>query len=90
MNECPNCGVRLDTEAEAFLHRELHREPWEGPAGNARNLLGLPYVLMPRIARLMEDYHAFASRHEAGEESLEGWPCSAGFAPRLPPKDHEP
>jgi hypothetical protein len=84
MPVCPyskSCGIELTTEAETFLHRELHREPWESMY-NSRNLNGLPYALMPRIARLMQDYHDFMQRREAGEETLEGWPCSAGFAPR--------
>lgn len=87
--KCSNCGIELATEAEAFLHRELHREPWQGRFGNTRTLLALPYVMMPRIARLMADYHDFAMRREAGEESLEGWPCSAGFAPRLSAREDE-
>ena len=57
------CCMELKTPAEIFLHKELHEESWEG-LGNAVNLHGLPYALFPRIARLMADYHEFASRGE--------------------------
>ena len=57
------CCMELNTPAEMFLHKELHEEPWDGP-GNAFNLHKLPYTLMPRVAKLMADYHEFASRGE--------------------------
>ncbi len=89
MMKCPHehCQIELDSPAETFLHRELHREPSEGLPRDYKNLRTLPYILMPRVARLMHDYHEFMMRREAGEEQLEGWPCSAGFAPRLPTYD---
>ena len=75
----PNCGIDLDSPAKTFLHRQLHREKFEWSG----SLYQLPYSLMPRIAQLMQDYHDFMLQCECGEEQLEGWPCSAGFAPRL-------
>jgi hypothetical protein len=56
---CPyakNCRIDLTTPAELFLHQQLHNEPWHEFGANAGNLNGLPYILLPRIARLMEDY----------------------------------
>ena len=88
--KCPyddRCGIMLRTQAETFLHRELHRET--GRLGDATTLNVLPFVLMPRIARMMQDYAEFMMRREAGEETLEGWPVSAGFAPRELPR-YEP
>lgn len=83
--KCPHdetCTVEVSTPAESFLHKQLHREPGEGFGRNAMNLHTLPFCLMPRIARLMQDYHEHCLRVECGEEQLEGWTCSAGFAPR--------
>lgn len=59
--KCPfaNCGIELHTPAEAFLHKRLHEEPYDP---GAHNLGNLPYVLMPRIAAIMEDYCDFLSK----------------------------
>ncbi|MGH7179429.1 MAG: hypothetical protein ACREJC_18780 [Tepidisphaeraceae bacterium] len=78
--DCPDCGIKLNTPAEAFLHRAVHLEPWR--YGGHPNLGMLPFVLMPRVARVLDQYHEFMLKCAAGEETLEGWPCSAVFAPR--------
>jgi len=55
--ECPICKMDTTTPAKASFHQEAHAPPFGDPLG-----LGyLPYVLFERVARLMEDYHAFRS-----------------------------
>jgi hypothetical protein len=51
---CPNCGVVLEDPALQFLHTEMHKEP--RGREHPYTLRGLPYVLMPRVAKLMQDY----------------------------------
>ena len=50
--------------ALAFLHQQLHAEPW--PARYQQNLRDLPFALMPRVAQLMQDYadHMKVAREE--------------------------
>jgi len=79
---CPAkyCGMKLVTEAEVFLHQQLHAEPWEGYAQGTRTLNGLSPILMPRIARLMEDYHQHRLRQTFGQAP----------APLVPLQDFDP
>lgn len=61
---CPECGgtCYIDTPALKFLHEQLHAEPW----GNIFGLGNLPYVLFPRVAKLMEDFVKY--QREAADE----------------------
>jgi len=69
----------VDSSALAYLHYELH-ELTDSPYHDPRELRALPYILFPRIAKLMEDYHQFRSRAEsaASPELLEA--CEAVLA----------
>lgn len=50
--QCDRCGATVNTEAEAFLHAAVHAEPF----GTIHGLGKLPFVLFPRIAKLLEEY----------------------------------
>lgn len=60
--KCQSCGCTTDTPALRFLHEKVHQEPWGQPFG----LNTLPFVLMPRVAALMEEYAA-TCKEAAGE-----------------------
>jgi len=79
---CPakHCEIELATDAEVFLHQQLHADPWEGYAQGTRTLNGLSHILMPRIARLMEDYHQHRLRLALGQAP----------APLVPLQDLDP
>lgn len=52
----PGCEMDLGSPAEQFLHDQLHAEKFVGWPASAFTLCALPYVLFPRIAKLMQDY----------------------------------
>ena len=54
---CRNCNVRVDTDAEAFIHGRLHSGNLEWSEwGTPHKLNALPYIFFPIVARLMEEY----------------------------------
>jgi hypothetical protein len=61
MPQCPMCRMELDTAALAYLHHELHL-PIGNPYHDPRELSALPYILFPRVAKLMEDYYQYRIR----------------------------
>jgi hypothetical protein len=64
---CAACCLDLTSEAELFLHTQVHTAPW-GPLRNDWSLRVLPYALMPRVAEVMQAYaEAYAAKVYHGE-----------------------
>jgi hypothetical protein len=55
--ECANCGCKVSTDAEAFIHACLHSgdEKW-AEWGSWTKLNRLPFILFPIVGKLMEAY----------------------------------
>jgi hypothetical protein len=85
--KCERCGMKINGEAERFLHAEVHREK----SGDPHGLGALPFALYPCVAGLMQSYRWSGvqrperaadqmlealklayRKHSCGEESL-GW-----------------
>jgi hypothetical protein len=56
-SECADCGAKVRSDAEAFIHACLHSGDRQWcEHGNPAKLNHLPYTMFPIVARLMEEY----------------------------------
>jgi hypothetical protein len=66
--KCAQCGMLTPTEAEVFLHEQAHADAASG-ADRFKSLIELPFVMFPRIGRLMDDFRrAYGAAAPASEQ----------------------